>query len=354
MRIAVVGAGAIGGFVGGLLAKAGEDVTLIDRWQEHVEAINLNGLQITGFLGEMNIKVKAAEKLNFAPDLMLLAVKTHSVVKACEDIKPVFGNCPVVTMQNGVRSDELAASVLGKEHIISCVIFFGGITCLEPGKIQANAARGLMVSEAFQSNGDRVRKIAAILSKAVNTTVCDTIHEAHWTKLMINLTNCIPAVTGLSAQECGENPPLARLGVLLMKEGVRVAEKAKMKLVPLPKLPVGKFRFFLKLPVSLAIPLLRRYVPSGVSGRALGKTPVYGSTLLSIKRGEKTEIDYLNGEIIEAGARLDVPTPYNTAMTELVHRVEETRVFLTPEEVIREVNRLRVVSPKAVLSAKKG
>ena len=133
MRVAVIGAGAIGSVIGGLLARAHEDVTLIGR-RPHVDAVNRNGLRIDGALGTMQVRVRAAERLDFRPDLALLTVKTQGVAATAEEVHPFVVGVPMVTMQNGVRGDELVADVLGMEDILSCVVLFGA-TFLEPGSV---------------------------------------------------------------------------------------------------------------------------------------------------------------------------------------------------------------------------
>ncbi len=111
MRIAIIGAGAIGSALGALLARSGQDVTLIGR-PAHVAAIHRDGLQVDGYLGEFMVQVQAAECLDFRPDLTLLTVKTQDVIAAVQDNLPYLTDGPLVTLQNGVRSDELVASLL--------------------------------------------------------------------------------------------------------------------------------------------------------------------------------------------------------------------------------------------------
>ena len=130
MHIAVVGAGAIGSVLIGMLARAGEDVTLVGR-PPHVDAVNRNGLLIDGVLGTITVRIKAHERLDFKPDLALLTAKTQDVEAAARDIKASVPGVPVVPLQNGVRRGDLLAGVLGKEMVLSRVVLFGA-TFLEP------------------------------------------------------------------------------------------------------------------------------------------------------------------------------------------------------------------------------
>lgn len=329
MKIAVVGAGAIGSIIGGLLSKAGEDVTLIGR-KSHVDAINKNGLTIDGVFGKINVRLKAVEHLDFKPDLVLLVVKTQDVEKAAKEIKPYTSDVPVVTMQNGVRSDNIVADILGKENIISAVMLYGG-TFLEPGKVIFSnySKRGsLLIGEPFGHEEKRLERIKEILDKALPTRIAEDIHNAHWTKLIANLNNAIPAVTGLSIQEVGNYPELRRLSFLLMKEGLQTVEKAEVKLSSLPGVPIYIIKLLFNMPSWIGSQVLRLMTIS------LGNIPIPGSTLQSIKKGKNTEIDYLNGEIVVLGKKLNISTPYNSLAVSLVHQVEKTGKFLTVKELL--------------------
>jgi 2-dehydropantoate 2-reductase len=330
MRIAIIGAGAIGNVIGGLLAKAGEDVTIIGR-RPHVDAVNRNGLRIHGAVGTMQVRVRAVERLDFVPDLALLTMKTQGVAAAAREIHPYVVGVPVVTMQNGVRSDELVAEVLGKEDVLSCVVLLGA-TFLEPGSVTYTTQGVLVLGAPFGPIDERTRSVAAILDKAVPTHLSANIAGAHWTKLIINENNALPAVTGLSIQEVNRRPPLRKLSVLLMKEAAATIAAAGIKLASLPRLPKAALRTTLSLPLPVASGLLR------LLSRSLGKGPALGSTLQSVRRGEKTEIDYLNGEIVVLGKQTGRPTPYNAAVVELVHQVEATGTFLTTKEVTAAVS----------------
>src|SRR4029453_19019155 len=110
MRLAVIGAGAVGSLVGGLLARAGEDVTLIGR-RPHVDAVKRDGLRIDGVLGPLQIRVGAKEQLDFEPDVALLTVKTQAVAAAAREIRPYVAGAPVDPTQRGAGRDEVVATV---------------------------------------------------------------------------------------------------------------------------------------------------------------------------------------------------------------------------------------------------
>jgi 2-dehydropantoate 2-reductase len=333
MKIAVIGAGAIGSVVGGLLSKAGEDVTLIGR-KPHVDAINQNGLILDAESGKMVIHVKAAENLDFKPDLALLTVKTQDVESSVRRIRPYVSAVPLVTMQNGVQSDELVAGVLGKENIISSVVIFHSLF-LEPGRAlfsNPSSKVALLIGGPFGANVNRLKSFSALFNKALPTDVSEDIRGAHWTKLLWNLNNAVPAVTGLSIQEGNQYPQIRELNINLMKEGLEVIKLAGIKTAPVPGIPLSLMKAMVKMPLQISSFIVKSKTKS------LGKTPILTSTLQSIRRGRSTEIDYLNGEIVNLGKKKGIPTPVNSLIVELVHQVETTGKFLNMDEITQRLS----------------
>jgi 2-dehydropantoate 2-reductase len=334
MKIAVIGAGAVGSVIGGLLSKAGEDVTLIGR-KTHVDAINRNGLVLDGPSGKLVIRVKAAENLDFKPDLALLTVKSQDVESSVKKVQPFLSGIPVVTMQNGVQSDDLVAGVLGKENIISGVVINNN-QFLELGQASYSipfSKLALLIGEPFGAKGNRLQSLSALLNKALPTAISKDVRGAHWTKLIYNLTNAVPAVTGLSYQEGNQYHQIRKLNVNLIKEGLKVIKIAGIKTSPVPGFPLTLARILVKLPLAISLSLVAKR-----EEKSLGKVPVLGSTLQSIKRGKNTEIDYLNGEIVNLGEKTGIPTPVNSLLVELVHQVEATRKFLTIDELAKRLS----------------
>jgi 2-dehydropantoate 2-reductase len=332
MKIAVIGAGSVGSVIGGLLSQAGEDVTLIGR-KPHVDLIKQKGLILNGESGELVIRVKAAEHLDFKSDLVLLTVKTQDVEASVRKIQPYLSGGLVVTMQNGVRADDLVAAVLGKENIISSVVFFNS-SFLEPGKVvfsPTSRKPALLIGEPFGANGNRLQSLLALLNKAVPTDVSEDIRGAHWTKLLWNVNTAVPAVTGLSMQEGNQYPQIRELNINLMKEGLEVIKLAGIKTAPIPGWELSLMEKMVNMPLAEASLIMKNSVES------LGKRPVLGSILQSIKRGKSTEIDYLNEEIVNLGKQKGIPTPVNSLIVELVHKIESTGKLLTVDELTQRL-----------------
>jgi len=327
-RIAVIGAGAVGSALGALLHRAGQNVVLIAR-PAHVAAIRQDGLRVDGETGSFIAPVEASETLNFRPELALLTAKTQDVLAAVKANQTFLCDVPVVTFQNGVRSDELVASILPREQILSAVVLMH-VTYLLPGKVTVVYRGKLILGRPFGPRDSKLEEVAHVINQAVPTLVTDNIQGAHWLKLIVNLNNALPAITNFTLSQVYANTSLRNLAVGLMREGLRVIDRANIRLESLPEVSVGLTR-------------LINWMPSGIAGRiAAAKVrrlstvwPLWGSTLQSIQRGRPTEIDYLNGEIMKLGKRYGEVTPLNTKMVELVHQVERTGKSLSVEEIQR-------------------
>jgi 2-dehydropantoate 2-reductase len=322
-KIAVVGAGAVGSLLGGLLARAGKDVTLIGR-PEHVEAINKNGLHIDGILGEFTVPIQAEETVRFRPDLVLLTVKMTDLETTCRQIAPYVTDIPILTLQNGVRSDAIAGNILGEQNIVGGIVLFNA-KFLNPGHVTYGRKGALVIGEAFQENGKRVRDVGDLLSLVTNISTCDNIQGARWTKLLINiLGNSLEAMTGESLRACMNIRGTRRVGTLILKEALEIIEKNRIWLVPLPDVPITAFKPIIKSPLLVASRMLQFVT---------GSTDTVTSTLQSLRRGKPTEIDYLNGEIVQLGRKINIGTPYNSKVVELIREIEKTHHFYSPSQI---------------------
>lgn len=326
-RIAIVGAGAIGSALGGLLRRAGRDILLVGR-QAHVAVIRTSGLAVDGVMGSFAIHIDAAERLAERPDLAFLCVKTQDVRAAVEANREWLSGVPVVTFQNGVRADDLVAGFLPRESIVSAVVNFHA-SYLAPGRVTVLYKGPLMIGRPFAANDAFVEELACILRDGFPTTVTANIRGAHWLKLIVNLNNALPALTRLSLREVLHDRRLRRIAVLAMREGLAVADRAGIPLTSLPDMPASLAWWMRRLP----LPLAGRLAAARVT-RMETKWPLIGSTLQSLLRGEPTEIDYLNGEVVRLGAEIGVATPVNASLVRLVHEVERTGVFLSPESLL--------------------
>jgi len=330
VRVAIIGAGAIGSVLGGYLTEAGEEVTLIGH-RDQVSAIREKDLSIDGIRGKKNIKVRIEESLTEKPDLIFLTLKTQDVVEATTQFKPFISQSLIVTMQNGIRSDRLLAQVIEKADIINSVVLVGA-TYLQPGKVLHNFEGKIIIGRASGKNDSQVIQVQEVLNKAFPTKVSENIRGVQWLKLLLNLNNALPGITGKDMQKTFSDERICRISIRLIREAVEVIEKAKIELEPLPDFPISRLTQLLSLPLEESAHIYSRIMID------LSPTPLPGSILQSIKRNKSTEIDYLNGEIVSLGKRSKVPTPLNSKIVELVHKVERDHKFYFPEDLTRIIN----------------
>ncbi|MEK6679109.1 MAG: hypothetical protein AABY39_06805, partial [Nitrospirota bacterium] len=133
--------------------------------------------------------------------------------------------------------------------IVSSVVMFGA-TYIEHGRFTHNFDGDFIIGNAFSKNDETVNTVSSVLNKFSKTHISDNVHGVHWTKLLLNLNNCIPAITGRTMQESFADMEQARFGFNLIKEGLTVIDKAGIRLSDLPDLPLIKLRGLLSVPID--------------------------------------------------------------------------------------------------------
>lgn len=332
MKIAVIGAGAIGALVAGYLKSKGEDVILIGR-PDAVKVIKKNGLEISGCRGDLKIEIDAVDRLNFYPDLAILATKSHDLEAVVKENLKFLQESLIVTTQNGVQADFLIAKLLPKENIISSIVMFGS-TYLEPGKIIHNFEGSWVLGRIFQKNDEGIVEVSEILDQAFPTIVAEDIKGMKYLKVFVNANNCIPAILGLSMQEAFQDLEISRIAIAIWKEGLNIVNKLGINLISLPDFPVERLT---KLTALSTVEAAKIY--SGIMVN-LSKVPLYGSILQSIKRGKFSEIDYINGEFVTLAKNNNLSAPLNEKLVEMVHSVERNDKFFSKEDLINNTKGL--------------
>src|SRR5216684_658178 len=326
--IVVYGAGAIGSLVGARLHGSGINVRLIGR-EAHVAAIRAKGLLVKGQSESRLVQLPATTTLAGNADIILLTVKSQDVQAACRTIAAMHSDATVVTMQNGVRSDQQAADILGRDRVVGCVLNISA-TYLEPGVVEQNTRGLFQVGAPFPESKGRVDAVLELLSLAIKTEPVADIARSRWTKLMANLNNAIMAITGLPIGKALRHAGLTRLSIATIREGVKTAQLGGFGLDQSRR--ARTFRLMSTLPMSLSYLFLRNKLAGNFPADS-----TYGpSTLQSLERGSSSELDYLNGEIVTLGERIGRPTPYNQGLLESGRAVFTTHHYLTPEDLLKK------------------
>jgi len=324
VRVGVIGAGAVGGTLAALLAKAGHDLTVTARGAA-VAAIEADGIALSGAWGDHIGRVVAVPRLVGPVDLALVATKAADAAAAVTASAPALSGIPVVIVQNGLDGPETAAALLPGSRVLGGLALFAA-SLLAPGQVRVGTPGPLYVGP---TSGDD--EVVRLLAAAIPTVAAPDFAGMQWSKLVVNMVNALPAITGLSVQEVVADSRLRRVLTRSIQETVRVGRAGGVHFGRMNGLSDPLLRLVADLPGPLADGLPR------LMARRMGAVPNPGSTLQSIRRGQPTEIDALNGAVVRRAADLGLAAPVNRALVALVHEVEESGRFLPADTVVRRV-----------------
>lgn len=327
MRIAVLGAGAVGGTIAALLDRAGHDVEVTARGA-HLSAIRRSGLRLDGAWGEHTAWVRSGEALDLVPDLTVLCTKAQDAEDALRTNRRTVDGTLLVVVQNGLDALSAAARQVRDARLVGALALFSA-SHLEPGRVSVTTPATTTLGVPDRPADDDVRHAAAVLGEAVPTSVTDDFHGAQWTKLLINEANALPAITGLSMQETVAEPGLRRVLARAMREAARIGRASGVRFGALQGLSNAHVRALAAAPLPVVELLPRRMADR------MGDVPNPGSTQQSVRRGVPSEIDHLAGAVVRAAHRLGREAPINQLFVDLVHEVERSGAFLSPAEVVR-------------------
>ena len=310
MRFLVAGAGAVGAYIGALMAREGAEVVLFARGP-HYQAMKENGVRVQTADDDFIVAPEVVDDLNKAgkADVVFLGVKAHSLVALAGQLEPVIGPDTVfVSTQNGIpwwyfqkHGGELEAShlesidpggvissAIDPDRVVGSIVYFSSeITA--PGVIRHIQGKRISLGEPDGSRSDRIRAIAAALVQAgLRAPITTRIRHEIWVKLLGNMSfNPISALTGATIAEMLDHPDVASLVRKMMEEVEMVAAA------------IG-----IDLPISIDKRL------AGAAKVGAHKT----SMLQDLETGRPIEIEALVGAVIELGQRVGVEMPYSRAV----------------------------------------
>jgi 2-dehydropantoate 2-reductase len=329
MRVAVIGAGAVGGLLAALLDRAGHTVEVTARGK-HLAAIQRDGIVLDGGYGAHVARVKAHATLRDRPEIAILATKAQDAGAALRANAAALGGIPVLVVQNGLGGIEVARESVPKSPLLGGLALFAS-SYLAPGHITVTAALPLVIGPATGTSSAIRSRVVALLREALPVEVVDNLESAQWTKLLINHVNALPAITGLSVQQTVADRSLRRVVAASLRETIQIANRIGIRFAGLQGIPGWILPWLGRGRLALAAQLPR------MLARRMGEVPNPGSTLQSLRRGQLTEIDFLNGAVVRVAAEHGLTAPINAAIVDLVHEVEHSKRFLAPDVVAARV-----------------
>ena len=321
MNFLIWGAGAIGGTIGAHLARAGHDITLVDRAQDHVAAINATGLRIEGPLAEFSVRIPA-----FTPDALagefehvVLAVKAQDTEAATRALASHLGTDGyVVSAQNGLN-ELVIKRIVGDARTMGCFVNFGA-DYLEPGVIQYGGRGAVVVGEIDGSVTPRVKELRRALEDFDDRAIVTAnIWGYLWGKLAYGAQLFATALTNDSIADALADPRYRDVYVEIAREVMRVAERRGIT-------PEGFNGFDPRAfaPEADRVKSERSLAEMVAFNRKSAKTHSGIWRDIAVRK-RRTETDAQLGPIVTLGADTGVPTPLVTRLIELMHEVEDGR-----------------------------
>ena len=307
MKIAVLGAGALGCAMGSCLSESGHEVWLINRRADHVETMNTLGLCVQVNGADRYTPVKAALHASHVAaqigtvDLLLVLVKSFHTREAITSSTSIVGpDTVVLSLQNGLGHEDVLAEVVGRDKVMAGKTYAGGVM-LGPGRIiRGTEGKETYIGELEGRMTDRVQRVAAAFNAAgLITHISDNIMGTIWEKLLVNVaTGALSGITRLAYGDLYQVPEVKACALAAVQEAMDVARACGIGLsVNDPEQPWIK--------------------------AAAGLPPEFKASMLqSLEKGSVTEVDYVNGSVVRWGQKCGVPTPVNSTLVACLKGIE--------------------------------
>lgn len=296
MNIVILGAGAIGSLFGSLLSK-NNNVVMVGR-KDHVDTINKKGLEIQGKT-KIKYKIQAFEQLkdiSFKPDLLIISVKSYDTEKAIKQAKSIINqNTIVMSIQNGLDNIEKISKFVNPENILICITTHGAFFS-KPGVIIHTGIGKTTIGACGGKNIQKIQKCVKIFNNSdIKTSINTNIKQDMWIKAIIN-SSINPLTTFFQCKNgyLLENPILKNLVEQICLESTKIARKNGFS-----------------IETSDTLKKTKEVINDTADN--------YSSMLQSLQKGKKTEIDSINGKLVEIGKKLDCNTFLNEI---LIHSIK--------------------------------
>ena len=329
-RIAIFGAGAVGSYLGAFMTREGEDVTLIDPWPAHVEAMKADGIKATGSQGSFSVPVKAlhlheVQGVKEPFDIVFIAVKSYDTLWATTFMEPYLKHEGfAVSSQNSIN-DEVIASVVGHSRTVGCVMSHIEVALWEPGHVTRGGEPGqdrghdvFRVGELAGPITPRVERVVQLVSSIDGARATTNLWGERWAKLAANcMGNPVGAMSGLGSHGQADLAEARLLKMRIAREVVQVGTALGYHIEPISGVEAQTW-----------LHIDQGDVFEEMDGRlqSKGRVDWHSSMGQDVIKGRLTEIDHLNGLVARRGVEAGIPTPVNDATIARLHEIVARRV----------------------------
>jgi len=330
-KILLVGAGAIGSYIGAFLARAGHDVTLVDAWAEQVETIRRQGIAVTGPHDPFTAQPKAAhlheaQRLPRDFQIVFVAMKAYDTAWAAQlALRHAAPDGVIVSSQN-CWPDPIVAAVTGAQRTLGLIMSKIGVALWKPGEVERGVEKGqgqghdvFRVGEHDGRITPRAKRLAEILSVIDGSYVTDNLWGERWSKLCANaMGNPVTAMSGLGSFEVASSEAGRAITIHLAGESARVGIALGYRVPKFNGESAERWADCARREIWDALDAM--LTPKSATGRNWRP-----SMAQDIIKGRPTEIDCMNGYVVDQGKAAGVPTPVSIATVEMVKAVEAGR-----------------------------
>jgi len=331
MTITIYGAGAIGGVTGAALARAGHDVLLVDRAEDHVAAMNAHGLTIESREGSVTVPVRAITPgaLDHELGLVLLAVKSQDTSAALEVLTPRLAEAgAIVSLQNGLN-EELIAEKIGAPRTVGCLVNWAA-DWVAPGRILHGGHGALVLGELDGRMSDRVQGLAKLLAVVAPTEVTDNVLGYTWAKHVYGALLVATAVVDAHVYEVVErSPEVQQMLVALVVENMRAAEAAGIRLEPFDEYAPADYRAAARGDLAArqrAMEIIARHYRQHTKT----KTGIWRDLVV---RRRKTEVGALLGATVAKARTLGLDMPLTERLIAMIEDLELGRRVMSWDNI---------------------
>ncbi len=345
-RIAIIGAGAVGGYCGAHMVQAGEDVTFVDMWPEHVETMRAQGLLISHLrdVPEFRVPVRALHITDLQGlsrekpvDIAFICVKSYDTAWATMMVRQYLAPGGFAVSLQNCMNEAAIAEVVGWGRTLGAIASSITVDLCAPGHVRRAAGKSgaqhtvFRVGEVHGRITDRAREVGRLLALSDSMQVTSNLWGERWTKLVTNaMANGLSACTGLISRDILLDDRLRRFTARLGSEAIRIGQALGYALEEIHHIAPEIIARAGEGDAEAA----RAYDAHRIAEAERGGGAHRPSMGQDMQKGRRTEIEFLNGYIVDRGAEIGVPAPANAALTEIVRRVERGELRPDPRHIL--------------------